>query len=176
MRKNRATLAGLLAALATLIVFGTAAQDEPHKIGFVDIQQAILSTAQGKAAVEEFNRKQREAQAKVQPMIDRLTSMEEDLKAKKFVLSDDALFDKQLEMTELRNKIENEVKEVQGQLQIDERRLMKPLLDKMKETVDALGKEKGFTLIIQRGAPQFLYVREALDITDDVVKQYNAKG
>ena len=67
MRKNRATLAGLLAALATLIVFGTAAQDEPHKIGFVDIQQAILSTAQGKAAVEEFNRKQREAQAKVQP-------------------------------------------------------------------------------------------------------------
>ena len=43
-------------------VWGTAAQDEPIKIGIVDIDQAISSTDEGKAAREEFARKQREAE------------------------------------------------------------------------------------------------------------------
>ena len=39
----------VLGALALLVV-GTAAQDEPIKIGVVDLDQAISSTEDGKAA------------------------------------------------------------------------------------------------------------------------------
>ena len=47
----------------SVLLWGTAAQDEPIKIGIVDIDQAISSTEEGKAAREEFARKQREAEA-----------------------------------------------------------------------------------------------------------------
>jgi len=54
-----------LAALAAILVWGTAAsEDEGIKIGVVDIEQAISSTEEGKSAREEFARKQREAEAK----------------------------------------------------------------------------------------------------------------
>ena len=78
MKVNKAIV--LLGALA-ILVLGTAASDEGIKVGVVDIDQAISSTDKGKAAREEFARKQREAQSKFQPLIDKYTALEEELKA-----------------------------------------------------------------------------------------------
>jgi outer membrane protein len=165
----------VLLAAAVLLVWGTAAQDEPLRIGVVDIDQAISSTEEGKAAREEFARKQREAEAKIQPLIERYQQVEEDLKAKKFVLSDEALFQKQLDMVEMRNEIQAKMKELEGQLQVDQRRLEAPLTAKLVEIIEDTGKEKGFTLILRRSTPGILYSREALDITDLIIEQYNSK-
>jgi outer membrane protein len=162
--------------LAAILVWGTAAQDEPLKIGVVDIDQAISSTEEGKAAREEFARKQREAEAEIKPDLERYKALEEDLKAKKFVLSDEALYQKQLDLVEMRNKIENKMKELEGQLQVDQRRLEGPLISKMAEIVRDVGREQGFTVIIRRGTPGILYTREALDITDLIIQRYNQKS
>jgi outer membrane protein len=163
----------VLLGAAALLVWGTAAQDEPFKVGVVDIDQAIASTDEGKAAREEFTRKQREAEGKIQPMIEKYQQMEDDLKAKKFVLSDEALFQKQLDMVELRNEIQARMKELDGQLQVDQKRLEAPLTTKLIGIIETIGKEQGFTLILRRGTPGFLYTREALDITDQIIEKYN---
>jgi outer membrane protein len=166
----------VLLGLAAILVWGTAAQDSAVKIGVVDIDQAISSTTEGKAAREEFARKQREAEAKIQPMIERYQGLEEDLKQKKFVLSDEALFQKQLDLAEMRNEIENKMKELEGQLQLDQKRLEGPLTKKLVEVIEGAGKEAGFTMILRRGSPGLLYTREALDITDLIIEKYNQKG
>jgi len=166
----------VLLALAALLVWGTAAQDEPIKIGIVDIDQAISSTDEGKAAREEFARKQREAEQQMQPLMDRYKGVEEELKAKKFVLSEEALFQKQLDLAEMRNLIQNKIKELEGQLQVDQKRLEGPLTAKLVEIITDVGKTQGFTLILRRGTPGVLYTREALDVTDLIIKRYNQKG
>jgi outer membrane protein len=170
--RSQATL--VLLGAAALLVWGTAAQDEPFKVGVVDIDQAISSTEEGKAAREEFARKQREAEARIQPMIEKYQQLEEDLKAQKFVLSDEARFQKQLDMVEMRNEIQARMKELDGQLQVDQRRLEAPLTTKLIEIISKIGKEQGFALIVRRGTPGFLYTREALDITDLIIEKYNA--
>lgn len=166
----------VLLALGALLVWGTAAQDEPIKIGIVDIDQAISSTDEGKAAREEFARKQREAEQQMQPLMDRYKGVEEELKAKKFVLSEEALFQKQLDLAEMRNLIQNKVKELEGQLQVDQKRLEGPLTAKLVDIITDVGKTQGFTLILRRGTPGVLYTREALDVTDLIIKRYNQKG
>ena len=173
MKVNKAVL---LMALAALLVWGTAATDEPLKIGVVDIDQAISSTEEGKAAREEFARKQREAEAKVQPLIERFKLLEDELKAKKFVLSDEALFQKQLDLVEMRNQIQSKLKELEGQLKVDQKRLEGPLTAKLVEIITDVGKSNNYTMIIRRGAPGVLYTREALDLTDLVIKSYNQKS
>jgi len=173
MRVHRSVL---LLALAALLVWGTAANDDGMKVGVVDIDQAVSSTDEGKAAREEFARKQREAEGKIQPLLDRYKALEEELKAKKFVLSDEALFQKQLDLVEMRNQIQGRMKELEGQMQVDQKRLEGPLVQKLSEIIEDVGKSQGFTLIIRRGAPGFLYTREALDITDLVIERYNKKG
>ena len=166
----------VLLGLAVILVWGTAASDEAVKIGVVDIDQAISSTTEGKAAREEFARKQREAEGKVQPMIEKYQALEEDLKQKKFVLSDEALFQKQLDLAQMRNEIETKMKELENQLQLDQKRLEGPLTKKLVDVIESAGKEAGFTMIMRRGAPGLLYTREALDITDLIIKKYNQKG
>ena len=168
--------ASLLLALAALLVVGTAAQDQPVKIGVVDIDQAISSTEEGKAAREEFARKQREAEAQIQPLVERYRGLEEDLQTKRFVLSDEALFQKQLDLAEMRNQIQNKAKELEGQLQVDQKRLEGPLTAKLVEIINEAGKGAGFTVIMRRGTPGLLYTREALDITDLIIEKYNAKS
>jgi outer membrane protein len=162
--------------LAAIVVWGTAAQDEPLKIGIVDVDEAISSTAEGKAARDELARKQRDAQAQIQPMLERLKEMEDDFKAKRFVISDEARFQKQLDLAEVQNEIESKVKELKGQLQVDQERLRGPLLAKLGEIVEELGKSGGYTMILHRAAPGLLYAREALDVTELVIEKYNQKS
>ena len=166
----------VLLGLAAVLLWGTAAQDEAIKIGVVDIDQAISSTEEGKAAREEFARKQRDAEAEVQPMYERYKELEDELKAKKFVLSDEALFQKQLDLAEMRNQIQNKMKELEGQLKVDQKRLEGPLTAKLIDIIEDIGKTRGFTMILRRGTPGVLYTREALDITDLVIEKYNAKS
>lgn len=172
MRASRTLLAiGLLAVL----VGATGADDEPLRIAVVDVNQALNSTDEGKAAREELARKQREAEARVQPRIERFKELQEELKSKKFVLSEEALYQRQLDLIELKNEIESEMKELEGKFKVDEERIVGPLRKKMIDVVQAIGREQGFTLIVERASPGLLYSREALDITDAVIEQFNKK-
>ncbi len=165
----------LLAPLAALVVLGTAAQDEPIKIGVVDVDQAYNSTEDGKAAREELARKQREAEAQMAPLYERYKTLEGELESRKFVLSDESLFQKQLDLAEIRNQIENKMKEIEGQLKVDKFRIQEPLLTKLRNIINETGRDEGFTMILQRGAAGVIYTREALDITDLIITKYNKK-
>ncbi|MDJ0786099.1 MAG: OmpH family outer membrane protein [Myxococcota bacterium] len=167
-----------IALLATVALVGVVGADgDPNvKIGVVDVDQALNSTDEGKAAREELSRKQREAESEVQPLIDRYQNLEEELKGKKYVLSDDALFDKQVELAELRNKIETKIKELEGQMKIEQGKVLAPLTAKLGEIIEEIGKDKGFTLILRRDAQGVMYTREALDITDLVVEKFNNRA
>jgi Skp family chaperone for outer membrane proteins len=45
----------------------------------------------------------------------------------------------------------------------------------LRKIITETGREQGFTLILQRGAGGLIYTREALDITDLIITQYNKK-
>ena len=162
-------------AVALALVAVPAAAEEV-KIGVVDLEQALSSTEEGKAAKEELERKAREAEAKLQPMVDRARALQEEIKSKKFVLSDEALRQKNLDLVELMNQIESKKQELEGKFKVDQERIVGPLRKKLIEIVRAVGKENGFTLVIDRNTPGLLYTREAIDITELVIEKFNKKG
>ena len=167
----------VLLGLAAILAFGTAADDsEPLKIGVVDLDQALTSTDEGKKAMEEIQRKQRQAEGQVQPLADQIKAMEEELKGKKFVLSDEARRQKELDYAQKRNEIETRLRELDGQLRIDAERIRGPLVQKLVEAVREVGKDQGYTVIFARGAGGLVYSREAVDITDQVVSKFNSKS
>jgi len=178
MRFVFSELASRVAAAAVAAALALAASPvgaEDLKIGIVDVEQAITATEEGKAARQELERKIREAEAQLQPMADQFKAMAEEVEAKQFVLSEDAMRQKQLEAAELRNKIENRQREIKGQLEVDRERLIGPLREKLTSIILDLGRKEGYSLILARGTPGVMYTREALDITDQVVKAFNSK-
>jgi len=167
---------GVAFGLALALALAGAAGAEEVKIGIVDVEQALSSTDEGKAAREEITRKAREARAQVEPMLEQRKTLAEELQGKKYVLSDDALFQKQVQLAELENKIKNKYSELEGQFKIEQGKMLAPLETKLRSIIEAIGKEQGFTLILQRNNPYVIYSREALDITDMVVARFNKKG
>ncbi len=173
MRMTRfLTVLGLVAALG----IAAAARAEELKIGVVDLDQALNATEEGKSAREELERKQREARSKVQPMVERFETLQKEIQGKRFVLSEQVLREKQLDLFELRNEIESQMKELEGKLKVDQERIVGPLRKKLIDIVQRIGREQGYTLIIERGTPGLLYSREALDVTDEVIAQFDKTG
>ncbi len=164
-----------LALLAALTLASQAgAQDT--KLAVVDLDQAINATEQGKAAREELSRKKRSAEDQIKPMIDRGQALQKELEDKRFVLSEEALYEKQLDLLELQNQVKTKKQELEGQLKVDYERLVGPLRNKLSNIVEQIGKEQGFTMVIERNTPGLLYSRETLDITDLVIQRFNKQG
>lgn len=162
-----------LALTLALLAGATAAEAQDAKVGVVDIERAFFSTEEGKAAREEFERKQREAEAELEPLGKQIRELREELEDKRFVLSEEALFQKRSQLAELQNKAESRSQELEGQLKIDRGRLYAPLQQKLTQTITAVGKAEGFTLILERNSPFLLYSQEKLDITDLVVSRFD---
>jgi len=159
-----------------VLAWGLGATTSPVKIGLVDVEQVLASAESGKAAREELERKQREAQARLAPMIEELDEMQKELQAKHFVMSEDAVRAKQLDLVELRNRLETKSKEEEGQFKVDQQRLIGPLIEKLNTVINEVGRENGFSIILRTDAPSLLFAQEALDATSLVVKSFDGKS
>jgi len=166
----------LLIAVGLLLGWGIGATDDPVKVGFVDVEQVLATADSGKAAREELERKSREAQARLAPMVEQLESMQKELQAKQFVMSEDAVRAKQLDLVEIKNRYETKAKEEEGQFKVDQQRLIGPLLEKLESVIKEVGRDNKFSVILRIDAPSLVYAREALDITDLIIKTFNGKG
>ena len=173
MRLNKVIV---LLMTAALLGWGLGAQDQPITIGVIDVQQALVSTEEGKKIKEELERKVRAAESQLQPKIQRLQEMQKELQEMQPVLSKEALQKKQFDLVEQKSQIENEGQGLEQQLKLDQARLMQPLLEKFAKIIDGIGREKGFSLILDRQDPGILFSRETLDITDLAVAEFNKKG
>ena len=141
------------------------------KLGVVNLQKAIQSTAQGKKAKTElesdFEKKKKELQKKEGD----LKKMQEDLEKKRSVLSEEVLSKKQDEFREEMMKFQQVVAKNQSEIQKKEQELTQPILEKMKKIIEKLSKEKGYSMMLESTA-MVLYVDSAHDLTEEVVKAF----
>lgn len=171
----RVAIRSLLLAVGMLAWGGAAHAEDSIRIAVVDIDQAVNATDQGKQARDELVKKRKAAEAQLKPMMEKGKAMAEELQSKRFVLSEEALYQKQLDLAELQNDARARMAELEGQYKVDSERLVGPLRQKLIEIINEIGKSEGFTLILERNTPGVLYSREALDITDMVIKRFNKK-
>ncbi|HIF95275.1 MAG TPA: OmpH family outer membrane protein [Myxococcales bacterium] len=166
----------MLAALMLVLGWGMAATDDAVKVGFVDIDQVLATAEEGKSAREELERKSRDAQGRLGPIAEQIEALQKELQAKQFVMSEDAVRSKQLDLVELQNRYETKIKEEEGQFKIDQQRLINPLIEKLGDVMKEVGRDNGFSVILRNNAPSIVYAREALDITDLVIQKFNGKN
>jgi len=165
----------LLVPCTALAVLLAAAQSPAAelKVGVVDQRRGILTTEQGKSAQKELEKLAEQRKAALKPAQEEFTKKQEELEAQRFVLSETALEERMLELEKQRRELERDVQAVRDELQVQERKLLKPILDKWAKAVEDLGKEKGFDVILDRSTPGILYHSSALDITELVIQRVN---
>jgi outer membrane protein len=166
----------LISAVALAQAVPAAAQTNPAKIGVMNVLRAIVECNEGKQANDEFQKKfeaKREELSKKQKEIE---TLQQQLKSQAATLNDGAragltrsLEVKTTELQRSQEDAEKEFNELRNQI-------FNRIGAKLAPLVQQYAKEKAFTLVLDSSSQttQLTYVDPATDITDEVVKRYDA--
>jgi len=161
----------IVGVIVMLISGGALAADV--KIGVIDFQRVLKESAAGKAAQEEITQKGKEMEASLQEKKDEIDELRSRLERESLVMNRDQREEKE---REIRIKI-NDAKSLQKKYMEDfkgyEARLIKKIQQEFFDMVEEIGKQEGYTLILERVG--VLYAADAVDITDELIRQYDAR-
>ncbi|PID58109.1 hypothetical protein CSB45_05325 [candidate division KSB3 bacterium] len=163
-----------LVGYGMIFCVNASAQSAVMKIGFVDLQRVINSSAEGKKAQDELKKRADEFGAQAKEMQERLRRMKADYDKQIDVLTPEAKSQKRDEISKLERDYSRFINDSQSELRMVEQRALKQLLEKVGKLVVEYGKQKNFTLILESG--NILYGAEQIEITDDVIALYNSKN
>lgn len=154
-----------------LCLMGTNAFAADMKIGLVDMQKAIQSTAAGKKAKTELETEFEKRKKELQKKETDLKKMSDDLEKKRSVMSEEVLGRKQAELQQEMLKYRETLSKNQNEIQKKERDLTQPILEKMRKTIQEVAKEGGYSYVLEN-SPMVLFADPAHDLTDKVIKAF----
>jgi outer membrane protein len=163
-----------LIMIMAVAMFTVAAHAEV-KIGYVDMQKAVQSTKAGQKAKKELESEFDKRKKTLQKKEADLKKMGEDLEKKAMVLSDDIRAKKQKEFQESMMEFQQNVQKNQQEIQEQEKKLTEPILKKLSDVIADIAKKDNYTVILEKRENAVLWAQKDLDITEQVVKAYEAK-
>lgn len=166
------TLQSKLALVAAMMTASAGALAADTKIGYVDMQKAIQSTSVGKKAKEQLAAEYDKRKSSLDKKKTDIEKMGQDLEKKKSVLSEEVFNKKQMELQEEMMKFQKTVAENQVEIQKKEKDLVEPILEKMRKIVEKVANEKGYAMILEKAGQAVLFAQKDVDLTDEIVKNF----
>jgi outer membrane protein len=145
----------LASSLLTALVLLAPIQAKP-KVAILNIQKAILSTEDGKAASAELQRKSA-------PVQQRLKEQEVEIARQK----------NQPGVETLEKTHRREMEDARHQLEVERDRVLKDLTTKLSVVVEKYAKKKHFEVVLDEGTTSIFWRAAETDITAEIIKLYN---
>lgn len=163
-------------ALAAVVcfVFGATSALAAGKTGVVDVRKCIQLTELGKKTYKELktevDRIQSELDGKERDIENIRTKLEKGVG----VLSESAKMKLESDLRRLSRSYRDMYEESQARIRQLEMERTRPILDKTFAVIKAYGKAKGYAVLLDSRAG-VLYHDQATDITNIIIKEFNAK-
>lgn len=159
-----------------MLVYLTPAQAAPQlKFAVVDLQKALASSNAGKKAQKQYEAEVKAAQAGLDDKKNELASMKKSLEKQRSSLNEKALAEKEEEIVSTERDLQRSFQDAKEKLQRKNGVLVNDLVRDMRAVVAEVGKDEGYTVVLEKNSPGVLYTEEELDITDNVVEKFNDK-
>lgn len=143
------------------------------KLGYVDLQRALTESTKGKAAQKDYEKAVQSAQSKLDEKKGEFERLRDSFSKQQASLNPDALQKKEEELLEKERDIKRSFKDSQEKLRRTNAQMVGDLMKELRSAVEAVGKEKGLTVILEKGSNAVLYADNDIDITDEVVARFN---
>lgn len=165
----------LLVVIFTLMVGGYAyAETITVKIGVVDLMKALNESNAGKKAKAELESVIRSKQALINEKGNAIQKLKDELNKQSSVLSPEAQKSKQDELDRMMRDYQRMVSDSQSDVKQRESDLTDGILKGLRAVVKKIGQKEGYTMIVENAEGIILYSKKSLDLTNEVIKQYNA--
>ena len=144
------------------------------KIGVVDIQQAILSTAEGKQAIQNLQKEYQPRETEINQRQQDVQQLQQQLQKQMTTLSADEQRRMQHDLQEKQTVLQRLEQDAQSSFQYDRDTVMRDLGQKMVKVIDQYASQHGFDLVIDGSQVPVYYAAKGVDITPEIVKLYDS--
>ena len=168
MKKFLVTVA--MAALAVPMF----AQNAPMRLAVIDVQRVLQTSVAGKAAYEKLKKMQDDRIVRAQKMDEEIKNLDNEINSKKMSLSEDKLADLQKQESDKKIAMQRYAQDADREVGEARDRELAALEAKIKPVIDGIGKEMGLAAIFNKFESGLVYASDAIDITDTVIKRFDA--
>ena len=174
--KNRLTaLTALLALLGVPIALRAQSPAATQsKIGVINIQEAIGTTAEGKKAFADLSKKYQPRQQELQRLQQEIQAINDQLSKGANTLSDEEQRRLSREAEDKQKLLKRSTEDAQADFGTDRDEAIRRIGQKMVRIISEYAPQSGFSLVIDNAQIPVYYAAKEIDITEEVVKRYDA--
>lgn len=144
-------------------------------IGYVNIQRAILEVEEGRRAKDALKSTFENKQKRLSEREGELKKLKEAIEKESLVKDDAATRQRKLDFQNKLLELQQVFMKEQQELQQLEQKELSAITGKMKKLIEEIGEQGGYTLILEIQDSRLLYAKSHLDLTNEVIRKYNAK-
>jgi outer membrane protein len=170
------------ALAAVVILVGVAAPaSAADKIGGVNLQRILDDSSAGKEAVVGLRTQAEKESRKLKAMQDELEKLSKEIEGGKLMLTSQALQDKQNLLRRKEREFKLTQEDTRTAMQQAQGQTMRTIVNDIMRVIKEYGAKNGYTLVVEAGenvsmaGPMVLYLDKSVDITDAVIKIYDAE-
>jgi outer membrane protein len=172
----RPTIAAAAVAIGSLLWAGTAPAEEPVRIAFVDMQKSLNESKSGKKALGELQKLMEERKNGLQRQKEALEKKKDELDKQGLLLNEETRKSRENEIRTLERDYSRTLSDLKEEFGRRESEYTDGIRKDLLKVIEKIGKEGGFTLVLEKQYSAILYAPASIDLTETLIKRYDADG
>jgi len=144
-----------------------------EKIGFVHVEEVLMTSDVGKAAGDELKKRYDSTKKTIQDKEQELQRLKGDLEKQRPVLTEKALKDKEQVYQKKFRDYQDMVKDANDDIQGRRQEFLNKNLPEIMKILSSIGEKEGYTLILDLSNPTIAYSAKDHNLTQRVVQEFN---
>ena len=145
-----------------------------QKIAYVDLQRALNLSKAGVAAKQQMTEQVQKYEGDFKIRQDDVLRMKADLEKQAALLSDSARAEREREYQRRVTDLQRFQQDIQEDLQRKDAEFTGRIINELFEVMQKLGAEGGYAMIIEKNEGAIVYADPKVDLTDELIKAYDA--
>ncbi len=145
-----------------------------QKIAYVDLQRALNLSKAGTAAKEQMTTQVQRYEGEFRAKQQEVLRIKEDLEKQAALLSDTARAERERDYQRRVTELQRFQQDIQEELQQQDAEFTTRIINELFDVLQKIGAEGGYTMIIEKNEGAIVYADPKIDLTDELIKAYDA--
>ena len=144
------------------------------KIGYSDSNEIMTKFEEVRQVQVSLEKEQRKLQAEMENLIQQLDSLKQEYDRQRLLMSDSRRQEKEQELVRSEQKIQKFQMDKfgpEGEIYRKQNQLLKPVLAKVDEAIQAVGKRQQYDYIMDAVGGAIVYALDSNNLTEDVIEE-----
>jgi outer membrane protein len=150
------------------------AQAEELKLGFVDLQRALMETEDGRKARTDLKKVFDQKQKELDEQQTALKKAIDDLEKRRTLLGAEVVKQKEAELQGQMQKVQQTYVRHQQDLSQKEQEATGKIFERMQRIIGKISVSENFSMVFDRSQAGLVFAKPHLDLTNEVIRRYNA--